>query len=100
MKQFLLGLLAIIFTVIFCATPRAAAAEVKMDEATKKAVNKALEWLASKQASDGSFSDGAYSHNTAITAFSMLAFMSQGHVPNQGLYGPEVGKAGRFLMAS
>ena len=30
----------------------------------------------------------------------MLAFMSQGHVPNQGKYGSEVSKAGRFLIAS
>src|SRR5262249_14801557 len=41
-----------------------------------------------------------YQHNTAITSFAMLAFMSQGHLPGQGLYGPEVGKAARFLMAS
>ena len=71
-----------------------------MDEATKKATAKALEWLATKQNADGSFSDGAYAHNTAITAYAMLAFMSQGHLPNQGKYGPEVAKAARFLMAS
>lgn len=77
-----------------------AAADVKMDEATKKAVGKGLEWLAGKQNPDGSFSDGGYIHNTAITSFTMLAFMSQGHLPNQGLYGPEVAKAARFLMAA
>lgn len=75
-------------------------AEVKMDDATKKATGRALEWLARQQNSDGSFSDGGYSHNTAVTSFAMLAFMSQGHLPNQGLYGPEVSKALRFLMAS
>lgn len=74
--------------------------KVKMDEATKKATAKALEWLAGKQNTDGSWSDGAYQHNTAITAFAMLAFMSQGHLPGQGLYGPEVAKAARFLIAS
>lgn len=91
-----------IFTLvaILLASPVTARADVKMDEATKKSVHRALEWLATKQNSDGSFSDGAYSHNTAITAFAMLAFMSQGHLPNQGLHGPEVGKAARFLMAS
>ena len=30
----------------------------------------------------------------------MLAFMSQGHLPNQGKHGPEVAKAARFLMAA
>lgn len=73
---------------------------VEMDEATKKATAKALEWLKDKQNPDGSFSDGAYAHNTAITAYAMLAFMSQGHLPNQGHYGPEVAKAARFLVAS
>ena len=74
--------------------------EVKMDEETKKATARALEYLAGKQNSDGSWSDGAYIHNTAITSYAMLAFMSQGHLPGQGHYGPEVAKAARFLMAS
>jgi hypothetical protein len=73
---------------------------VEMDDATKKATAKALEWLKTRQNEDGSFSDGAYAHNTAITAYVMLAFMSQGHLPNQGQYGPEVAKAARFLVAS
>jgi len=72
----------------------------KMDEATKKATAKALEWLAKQQNPDGSWSDGGYAHNTAITGYVMLAFMSQGHLPGQGLYGPEVSKGSTFLMAS
>src|SRR5437016_335895 len=78
----------------------ARSAEVKMDDATKKATAKALEWLKEKQNTDGSFSDGRYPHNTAITSFALLAFMSQGHLPGQGLYGPEVAKGARFLTAS
>jgi prenyltransferase beta subunit len=74
--------------------------KVQMDEATKKATAKALEWLAKQQGTDGSYSDGPYQHNTAMTGFAMMAFMSQGHLPNQGLYGPEVNKAARFLMAA
>jgi prenyltransferase beta subunit len=87
---------------LFAAAPVASAQEkrVEMSEATKKATAKALEWLKERQNSDGSFSDGAYAHNTAITAYAMLAFMSQGHLPNQGQYGPEVAKAARFLVAS
>ena len=75
-------------------------ADVKIDEETKKAINRGLEWLAAKQNQDGSFSEGSYQHNTAITSFAMLAFMSQGHLPNQGLYGPEVAKAARFLVSA
>jgi prenyltransferase beta subunit len=81
-------------------SPLRAADKVKIDEPTKKAVNKALEYLAKNQNPNGSWSDGRYPHNTAITAFAMLGFMSQGHVPGQGLYGPEVSKACRFLLAS
>jgi len=77
----------------------ASAAEVQMDETTKKAANRGLEYLASKQNTDGSWSEGAYAHNTAITAFSLLAFMSQGHLPNQGQYGPEVSRGCRFLLS-
>jgi Prenyltransferase and squalene oxidase repeat len=75
-------------------------AEVKMSDATKKATAKALAWLKEKQNADGSWSDGSYIHNTAITSFALLAFLSQGHLPNQGHYGPEVAKGARFLMAA
>src|SRR4029077_12776862 len=74
--------------------------EVKMDEKTQKATAKALAWLATKQNTDGSWGDGRYPHNTAITSFALLAFLSQGHLPDQGLYGAEVAKAYRFLLAS
>jgi squalene cyclase len=74
--------------------------DVKIDQQTQKAIDKALEWLAGKQNADGSWGDTQYPHNTAITAFAMLAFMAQGHLPNQGLYGPEVARGARFLIAS
>jgi prenyltransferase beta subunit len=74
--------------------------EVKMNDRARKATAKALEWLAARQNSDGSWSEGRYPHNTAITAFALLAFLSQGHLPNQGTYGPEVAKGCRFLLAS
>ncbi|MDB5309640.1 MAG: hypothetical protein JWO38_3842 [Gemmataceae bacterium] len=67
--------------------------KVKMDEQTKAAVDKALKWLKDQQATDGSWG------NTAITSFGLLAFMANGHVPNQGAYGPEVSKGVRYLLA-
>ena len=81
---------------------RAAAADqpVRMDDTTKKATARALEWLAAHQNKDGSWSDGGYQHNTAVTAFALLAFMSQGHLPGQGQYGPEVARGCRFLLAA
>lgn len=75
--------------------------EVKISPVIQKRIDKALEWLAERQEKDdGSFSDGSFQHNTAITAFAMLAFMSQGHLPNQGEYGPNVNRAANFLIAS
>jgi squalene cyclase len=77
-----------------------AGGDVPMDEPTKKATAKALEWLVSQQHPDGSWGDGKYPHNTAVTSFVLLAFMAQGHLPGQGLYGPEVAKGARFLVSS
>jgi prenyltransferase beta subunit len=74
--------------------------DAKMDPAARKATARALEWLASQQNPDGSWSDGRYPHNTAITSFALLAFLSQGHLPGQGLYGPEVARGTRFLLSS
>jgi squalene cyclase len=92
--------LVLALTCVFLPVSDPARADVKLDEPTKKAIDKALQWLAGRQNSDGSWSDGRYAHNTAVTSFALLAFMSQGHLPNQGLYGPEVAKGARFLMAA
>jgi squalene cyclase len=73
--------------------------EVKMPDSARKATARALAWLAKAQSSDGSWGDSRYPHNTAITSFVLLAFLSQGHVPDRGPYGKEVGKGMRFLLS-
>src|SRR3954447_5266461 len=73
--------------------------EVKMPDDARKATARALAWLASQQNSDGSWSEGRYPHNPAITSFALLAFLSQGHLPDQGPYGKEVARATRFLLS-
>lgn len=67
---------------------------IKIDEKTQKAVDKALEWMKARQNRDGSWG------NTAITSFAILAYMSNGHVPNQGVYGNEVSKAVRYILSA
>ncbi len=91
---------ALTLLTFLAARPAPARAEVKIDDRTQRAINRALDWLAHRQNADGSWTDGRYGHNTAITAFALLAFLSQGHLPNQGPYGPEVSKGTRFLLAS
>jgi squalene cyclase len=86
--------------VILSRLPAPAAEKVQLDATTKKATAKALQWLAAQQQADGSWSESRYPHNTAITAFALMAFMSQGHVPGQGQYGPEVAKGCRFLLSA
>jgi len=68
--------------------------KVKMDKETKKAVDKALRFLANRQDADGSWG------NTAVTGFTLLAFMANGHVPNQGDYGKVVSKGVQHLLAA
>jgi prenyltransferase beta subunit len=67
---------------------------VKMDDATKKAVDRALNYLADRQENDGSWG------NTAITGFAILAFMANGHMPNQGDHGKAVAKGVRYLCST
>jgi squalene cyclase len=73
--------------------------DVKMPDNARKATSRALAWLAKQQNSDGSWSEARYPHNPAITSFAVLAFLSQGHVPDQGTYGKELAKAQRFLLS-
>ncbi|OWK35918.1 prenyltransferase/squalene oxidase repeat-containing protein [Fimbriiglobus ruber] len=92
----LLTFAAVAFAFVLVAQPADADEKIKMDEKTKKAVENALAYLKDQQQPDGSW---GRDKNTAITSFVLLAYMSNGHVPNQGLYGPEVAKGVRFLLA-
>jgi hypothetical protein len=67
---------------------------VKMDAETKKAVDKALRYLVDKQELDGAWG------NTAITSFTLMAFMANGHMPNQGEHGKAVAKGVRYLCST
>lgn len=82
-----------------CVAP-APVPDVKVDETTRKAIGRALDWLAQRQNPDGSWGEGKYPHNTAVTSFALLAFLADGHLPGQGKYGPEVARGARFLVAS
>lgn len=66
---------------------------VKMDDETRKVVDRALAWLKDQQQRDGSWG------NTAITSFAIMAYLANGHVPNQGTYGDVVSRGVLHLLA-
>jgi prenyltransferase beta subunit len=100
-----LSLIAALAVLQFCAQADAAPQskdkkdEVKMPDNARKSTARGLAWLAKQQNSDGSWSEARYPHNPAITAFALLAFLSQGHVPDQGTYGKELARGLRFLLS-
>jgi hypothetical protein len=66
---------------------------VVMDASTQEAVRKALGHLQRSQQRDGSWG------NSAVTGFALLAFLSNGHLPNQGPFGATVDRGVRHLLA-
>ncbi len=79
--------------------------KVRGDEITpeqKQKVEKGLEWLAKRQAGDGSFNTGmnGYSNHAGITALAGLAFMQAGNLPGRGRYGKEVQNCLDFVLAA
>jgi squalene cyclase len=74
--------------------------DVRIDAEAKKSITRGLDWLARQQGADGSWSERAYPQNNAITSFALLAFMSQGHLPDRGPYGKNVARGAQFLVRS
>ncbi len=64
------------------------------------AVLKGLKYLAAQQTDDGSFGEGRYGRNVAVTALACLAFMGDGHMPGRGEYGPIVQKGLEYILAN
>ena len=88
----------------FCAIPLAAQEAVPNNDAPEKvltakqwkdvdqSVDRALTWLASQQQPDGSFPT-LMSGQPGVTGLCALAFLAQGHVPNEGEYGQVLAKS-------
>ena len=75
--------------------------QVRGDEITPQAqaaIEKGLAFLASRQAKNGSWSEG--SSGAGITGLAGLALMSSGSLPGRGKYGAEVQKAVEYVCAS
>ena len=57
-----------------------------------------VEAIRDSQADDGSFGDGRYGRNVAVTSIACLAFMADGNLPGRGRYGEEVQKGLDFIL--
>jgi hypothetical protein len=67
-------------------------------EQTDRAIKAGLSWLARAQNADGSFGNGTYRGNIAVTSLAGLAFMASGSSPGRGLYGGNIDKALLYVM--
>ncbi len=75
--------------------PQAALSVEKWDE-VDKSVEKALAWLASQQQPDGSFAT-LPTGQPGVTSLVVMAFMAQGEVPDEGIYGKQLARAIDFV---
>jgi hypothetical protein len=64
----------------------------------QQAVDRALRYLASRQATDGSF-DTVDRCQPGVTGLCVLAFLSRGYLPNQGPYGPHIERGIEFILS-
>ncbi len=64
----------------------------------ESSVDRALAWLASQQAADGSFQT-APAGQPAVTSLCIMAFLSRGHQPGYGPYGAQIDKAIDFVIS-
>ncbi len=69
--------------------------ETKVVEQVTGSVDRALEYLASKQKPDGS-----WHNNNAVNAVAILAFLGRGHVPGRGPYQDVLEQGKKFLLSS
>jgi hypothetical protein len=60
-------------------------------------VDRALAWLAGEQQSDGSFPT-LDAGQPGVTALCVMAFISHGHMPGAGRYGPNLERATDFVL--
>jgi len=69
-----------------------------MTPETDLAIKNGLAWLARNQNSDGSYGNGAYRGNIAVTSLAGLAFMASGSSPGRGPHGSQIDKALAYVM--
>src|SRR5438105_11406148 len=84
---------------MFCAIPAFAADPKAKRTELDDAVDRGLAFLQRQQEADGAWSTSkGGARHPAITALSVMAFLSAGNVPGEGKYGETVEKGVRWVM--
>ena len=65
----------------------------------ESSVDRGLRWLANVQADDGRFPSDEIAQ-PAITSLAIMAFLSRGHLPDQGPYGENISRAIDFVLST
>src|SRR5262245_16262826 len=90
-------LLAIV--VLMCAAiPAGAQSPPKDKDRLEQSVDKALVFLNTMQESDGSWQVHGQK-SPAVTSLAVMAFLSAGHVPDEGPYGEAITKGIRWVLS-
>ena len=63
------------------------------------AVDRGLAWLAAQQEKDGRF-PSLDSAQPAVTSLAVMAFLSRGHMPDEGRYGATISRAIDFVLST
>jgi prenyltransferase beta subunit len=66
--------------------------------AAQSAIDKGLAWLASRQTDEGSFKSSGFGRNAAVVSLAGMAFLSAGHTPGRGQYGPHVSRCLAYIL--
>jgi len=72
----------------------------KYREPVDKALDRALEYLAKHQESDGSFESRSMRRSTAITSLAVMAFLAKGYTPGQAPYGDVIDRGIDFVLGA
>src|SRR5687768_16254136 len=74
--------------------------DVVVDDKTEAIIKGAIKWLAAKQQPNGSWTTGrGNEHPVAMTGYTLICFMSAGHLPGEGEYGKNVTRGMNYLLS-